>query len=216
MFISRTVQPKNRRRVASIVALACVGVLTLTACSTDTDSSKDATTVQSSQASSDAKAQEILAAHDLSGKSAKEVIAALDAQAVADRPSDLRASIRPTGLLLIDQDNGEATLPMPDDEFYLSIAPYVSQTHECHFHSLTTCRGELGNKDITLTIVDDATGKTLVEQTTQTFDNGFVGVWLPRDIDATVTVESEGKSATTQISTHGDEDATCLTTMKLA
>lgn len=29
------------------------------------------------------------------------------------------------------------------DEFYVSVTPYLEQTHDCFFHSRTTCLGEL-------------------------------------------------------------------------
>jgi hypothetical protein len=126
------------------------------------------------------------------------------------------ASIRPNELLLRDGEGREETLPMPADEFYVSFAPYVSRTHDCHFHSLTTCVGELQNAEVSVKITDDATGEVLVDDSLTTFDNGFVGLWLPRGIDATVTVEHDGKTASSPITTKGDEAATCVTTLHLA
>ena len=105
---------------------------------------------------------------------------------------------------------------MPADEFYVSFAPYVSRTHDCHFHSLTTCVGELQNAEVSVKITDDATGEVLVDDSLTTFDNGFVGLWLPRGIDATVTVEHDGKTASSPITTQGDDAATCVTTLHLA
>lgn len=105
---------------------------------------------------------------------------------------------------------------MPADEFYVSFAPYVSRTHDCHFHSLTTCVGELQNAEVSVKITDDATGEVLVDDSLTTFDNGFVGLWLPRGIDATVTVEHDGKTASSPITTKGDDAATCVTTLHLA
>ncbi|MFS4491238.1 CueP family metal-binding protein, partial [Dietzia kunjamensis] len=48
-----------------------------------------------------------------------------------------------------------------------------------------------------------------------TYDNGFLGLWLPRGITATLTIDHDGRTATAPIST-GDDDLTCLTTMQLA
>ena len=159
---------------------------------------------------------DLLADHGLAGLNAVEIVDKLDAVALADRSTDLIASVRPTHLLLKDESGREQSLPMPDDAFYVSFAPYLTQTHECHFHSLTTCVGELQNTDVQVTVTDDATGETLVDKALTTFDNGFAGVWLPRGIDATVTVEYDGKSATSPITTKGDESATCITTLQLA
>ncbi|MEZ5085417.1 MAG: CueP family metal-binding protein [Tessaracoccus sp.] len=108
-----------------------------------------------------------------------------------------------TSLLLTDDQQRETTIAMPEDEFYVSFAPYVSQTHDCHFHSLTTCVGELQNADVQVTVTDEASGETLVDEALTTYDNGFLGVWLPRDIDGTLTVEYEGLTAEWPITTKG-------------
>lgn len=155
-----------------------------------------------------------LTRHGLAGMDARQIIERLDATPVQARPKDLIASVRPQQLLLSD-DSAQTSLPMPADAFYLSLAPYVSQTHECHFHSLTTCLGELRNTDVRLTITDKATGTVIVDRTVRTHDNGFYGVWLPRDIDASLTVEHEGHTANATVSTRADDDATCLTTVHL-
>jgi len=174
----------------------------------------DPTATQADEQSQSADA--ILVDHGLTGADARQVIDTLDAQPVAERPADLIASVRPTQLLLSDDLGREAFLPLPEDEFYLSVAPYVSQTHECFFHSLTTCRGELANTPVHVTVTDEDSGRVVVDEDVSTFDNGFVGLWLPRGIEATLTVSSDGRSATTAISTSGDEGLTCLTTLQLS
>ena len=143
----------------------------------------------------------------------QEIIDSLDRMNVSDRPSDLIASVRPDALVLTDNVQ-EVVLDMPDDVTYLSIAPYIEQTHECFFHSLTTCRGELSGQDIEVRIVDDATGDVIVTESTTTFDNGFAGFWVPRDLQGTIEVTYNGRSGTTPFST-ADEKATCITTLQL-
>lgn len=123
------------------------------------------------------------------------------------------ASIRADELQLADE-QGQGSLPMPRDKFYVSFAPYISQTHECYYHSLTTCRGELSKTPMTVKIVDDQ-GTTIVDEQATTLDNGFYGVWLPRDMSGTLQVEARGKSLNMPIST-GAQDPTCLTTTQLA
>ena len=44
--------------------------------------------------------------------------------------------------------------------------------------------------------------------------NGFVGIWLPRDIEGTIEVTYQGKKATAPIATHTSSQ-TCLTTLPL-
>lgn len=158
--------------------------------------------------------QDLLTAHGLQGLAAREVIDRLEATPVSARPAELIASVQPAAVLLSDAEGREARLPLPQDEFYLSVAPYLDQTHECHFHSLTTCRGELGNEELTVRVVSETDGTVLVDQTVRTQDNGFAGLWLPANLTATLTVEHEGRTASTPITT-GADAPTCLTTLQL-
>lgn len=151
--------------------------------------------------------------HGLAGMSAEEVIDHLDRLADAERPDDFMASVRPETLVLSDE-REEVEMDLPDDRFYVAFAPYVNQTHDCFYHSLTTCRGELSNQDVQVSLVDNASGEVIVEETVTTFANGFAGLWLPRDLDATLTVTADGKSGTTAVSTDADS-ATCLTDLLL-
>ena len=62
--------------------------------------------------------------------------------------------------------------------------------------------------------VSEPDGTVLVDQTVRTQDNGFAGLWLPADLTATLTVEHEGRTASTPITT-GADAPTCLTTLQL-
>ena len=157
--------------------------------------------------------QALLASHGLAGKSTVDVIDALDRLPLDQRPADLRASVRPGALEVSDGDVQES-LPIPGDRFYLSIAPYATTTHDCFYHSLTTCKGELGGRNVHVLIKDDA-GKVLVDEARTTFANGFVGFWLPRNIHGTSTVTYQGKTGQAELGT-GRDDPTCLTTLKVA
>ncbi|MFT3889348.1 MAG: CueP family metal-binding protein [Arachnia sp.] len=157
----------------------------------------------------------LLADLDIEGLDAVAIIDRLDKTPLAERPQGVLASVRPNELVLTDAAEEERTVPMPDDAFYVSLAPYVTQTHECYFHSLLSCVGELRNTEVSVTITDAANGEVVLDKELTTFDNGFLGVWLPRDLDATVTVAYDGKTATAPISTEGDEAATCITTLQL-
>jgi hypothetical protein len=157
----------------------------------------------------------ILATYDLAGLDGREIVDQLERTPVDARQSNLTASVRPGELLLSEVGSDEVTVvDLPDAEFYLSVAPYLEQTHDCYFHSLTTCRGELAGQELRVTITDRDTGEVLVDEVTETFDNGFVGFWLPSGIDATIRVEYDGYSASEDIST-GPDDPTCLTTVQL-
>lgn len=149
----------------------------------------------------------------LAALGAEQLVAQLEATPTAERRTDLTASVRPDGVLLSSA-GGEVTVPVPDGQHYLSVAPYVDGTHDCFFHSLTTCTGELGGEEVTVRIVDDASGEVYVDETTTLHDNGFTGFWLPSDVTATVTVTSSDGTGTATVST-GPEDLTCLTSLQL-
>ena len=153
--------------------------------------------------------------HGLAGLDARQMIERLDATPVAQRSTDLIASVQPDELVLTSGDRTQS-VPMPNEEFYLAVAPYDSRTHECYFHSLTTCLGELRNEQVQVTVTDRATGATVVDDDVTTFDNGFVGIWLPRGLDGEITVEHDGRRATAPISTSNPDDLTCLTSLRLA
>ncbi len=157
----------------------------------------------------------VAAQYDLDGLEARQIIARLDTMEVDQRPGTLIASVRPDELTLTDTSTGQNdTIPMPDEQFYLSVAPYERRTHDCYFHSLTTCLGEQAGESMQVTVTDSTTGRTIIDDTRTTFDNGFLGLWLPRDITGTISIEHEGRTATAPIAT-GDDDLTCLTSLQL-
>ncbi|MGB9036832.1 MAG: CueP family metal-binding protein [Paeniglutamicibacter sp.] len=202
--------PKKRKPLAAyLVAPLAVGALVLTGCAGNAPGPQANTTAPAADAAA------FMSDHGLAGLDTRQVIDRLDALPVAQRPQNLMASVRPDQLMLADDRQRQAVLPLPEDQFYLSFAPFRTQTHDCHFHSLTTCLGEMQNEEVKVTVTDAKSGETLVDKTMSTFDNGFVGLWLPRGIEATLTVESRGKRASTPISTSSSEDATCLTTLQL-
>ncbi len=199
-----------------LATLAAAGLL-LTSCASEESSGQSTAGAASPQASQPAsQGNDVLDSHGLSDLSAKELIEKLDAMPVAERPQDLIASIRPNEVLITDVTEQETSVPIPEGDFYLSFSPYINSSHECYFHSLTTCRGEMGNQDVHVTITDNESGEVLVDEDSTTFDNGFLGVWLPTGIEATLAVTVDGMSATEVISTKNDDDLTCLTTLKLS
>lgn len=199
-------------RSISTLAVAVAAVLALAACTAPAQTPTGLDGADDAAIASDT----LLKDHGLAGLDARQIIDLLDSMPTAERPDDLVVSIRPDDLIVTDAAQHEVTLPMPDEQFYVSIAPYVDETHECYFHSLTTCAGEIKNADVHMLVTDSTSGEILIDETRTTFDNGFVGLWLPRDIDVTVAIEYDGRSATTDLSTRSADDATCVTTMQLA
>lgn len=203
MFPSKT--------AASLAAL--ILLLTLTACS-GADEADSASINSGASAGLGGDADAMLAKYDIDAPaSATELIEQLQAQPLADRPDGLMASVRVNELLLASGEN-EISLALPQDEFHLSIAPYLTDTHECFYHSLTTCVGELGDEDFHVTITDDASEKVLFDRDVTTFENGFFDVSLPAGLDITVLIEDGEHSVELLLGTRAD-DATCVTTAQL-
>lgn len=192
-------------RSAPITATLMALTLALAGCSTNE--------ADGPAASSDTIQQDLLGKYGLESLDATEIIEHLDRLPVSERPAELLASVTPGNLTLTSPDT-ELTLPLPEETFYHSIAPYVKQTHACHYHSLTTCLGELNNENVHVKIVDEA-GEVLVDEQTTTFDNGFVGLWVPRGTKGTIEISHDGMVGTTEFTTT-EGAATCITDLQLA
>ncbi|MNW55090.1 hypothetical protein D3C74_327320 [compost metagenome] len=117
--------------------------------------------------------------------------------------------------LIVDGDTADSkTYDLPKDEFFVSIAPYVNQTHPCEIHSLTGCRGEMSEQEFQVNVTD-ANGNTVLDQKMTSQANGFIDLWLPREQTYLVQVSYDGKTAESEISTF-DGDQTCITTLQLS
>lgn len=57
-------------------------------------------------------------------------------------------------------------------------------------------------------------GKVLYENIKSTYENGFAGFWLPRDIEGTIYVTYDGYEGIQNFDTYSNSD-TCITTLKL-
>src|SRR5699024_5079135 len=126
---------------------------------------------------------------------------------------DVSASITSDELIVTDTDNKETTYNLPEDEFFVSIAPFVETTHPCTNHSLTGCQGELVEKEFDV-YIEDEEGNVVVDETMTSLKNGFIDFWLPRDKTYNVKIQYDGKTAESEISTF-EGDNTCITTMQL-
>lgn len=157
---------------------------------------------------------DVLAPYSLEDRNVDDVVDTLDQMPVNERPEDLIASVR-IDQLELSTNEGSATMDMPEDKTYVSFAPYVDSTHPCTFHSLTTCQGEMRNAPIHIKITESGSNRVLVDDRVKTFDNGFYGVWLPRDLEGKIEVTHEGKTGSADFSTKAN-GATCVTDLKLS
>lgn len=153
------------------------------------------------------KVQTVLEKYDLDGLTVIEMVSSLDQR--IDEPSTFGASISPTTLTLYDDGNA-LEFAIPDDQFYVSFAPYINNTHPCTQHNLVSCRGELKSETFHI-IITQVNGTVLIDETIQSMDSGFIGLWLPKDIEARLYVEYDGLSVEIPIATL-DESDTCITT----
>lgn len=198
----------NRSRVAAALTLSLFAIGALTACSTSPDVAQ---TSSPQSAVSPAEAGSLIAAAGLEGKSGREIVEALDKQE-AQRPLPVMGSVRYDHVTLSDGTK-EETVPIEGDEFYLSLAPYETSTHDCYFHNVGTCQGELRGENVHVTITTED-GEVLVDEDATTYANGFVGFWIPKDVKGTIVVTKGGKTAKSPFSSD-PEGATCVTTLPL-
>lgn len=126
---------------------------------------------------------------------------------------DVSASITSHELIVTDSEEKVTTYDLSDEEFFVSIAPFIQTTHPCANHSLTGCQGELVGKEFDL-FIEDEDGNVLMDEKVTSLDNGFIDLWLPRDKTYNVKIEYDGKVSESEISTF-EGDNTCITTMQL-
>lgn len=161
--------------------------------------------------SSPAPQDAVLADLGLDGLDGREIVTRLDTS-TEPRPLDLTASVQADEVVVGDGTT-EVAVPLPGDEFYVSVAPFVETTHDCFFHSLAGCQGELVGEPVDVTITADD-GTVLVEESTTTYTNGFVGYWLPADVEGTIEIRSGDLSGSVPFGTR-EGDPTCITTLRL-
>lgn len=123
------------------------------------------------------------------------------------------ASITSSELIVTEENKEVKTYNLPEDEFFVSIAPFVNTTHPCDIHSLTGCQGELVEEDFNVHI-EDSEGNVVLNEKKKSETNGFIDLWLPRNDTFTVTIKQDDKETTSEITTF-DGDNTCITTMQL-
>ncbi|MFJ4045135.1 CueP family metal-binding protein [Microbacterium sp. NPDC089987] len=197
------------RMITPAVVFAVAGALLLSACSPAEQTARPEPSGSATSARPSGPSMKELSRTDV-----RTVIDRLDRAPISERDDAVSASIR-TDRVVLGEDGDQIEMAMPDGLTYISFAPYRSQTHDCTFHAPSSCVGELRNTELHLTITDLATGETYADEQTRTFDNGFIGVWLPRGITADVVIVIGDSEARSVISTVNEKDPTCITTMPL-
>ena len=107
----------------------------------------------------------------------------------------------------------EVTVPMPEDLMFVSVAPYLQQTHPCATHYMSGCQGELVGAPVHVQAVL-ADGTVLIDEVMPTLANGFIDLWLPRDQAIDLHMSLEGASVVGRLTTFADS-RTCITDLQL-
>ncbi len=127
--------------------------------------------------------------------------------------NDETASITSEKLIVTKNDNSEQVYPLPEEEFFVSIAPFINETHPCTNHSLTGCQGEMVEETFDV-YIEDEEGNVVLEDIVNTQANGFFDLWLPRNKTYHITINHDGKKVESEFSTF-EQDGTCITTLQL-
>ena len=106
----------------------------------------------------------------------------------------------------------KAQVALPADRMVVAVAPYISRTHPCKTHYMSSCQGELAGTAVEVRVTQN--GKAVIKGTVKTLENGFLELWLPRNQSYQLTLKAKGLSATGLISTFNNSD-TCVTTFQL-
>jgi hypothetical protein len=148
---------------------------------------------------------------ELKGKDGKQAMAL--ANTWRQKNFDVTTFVTPDAVQFKFKDGESVSVPLPDDQMVVSIAPYIQNTHGCSTHYMSKCDGELKNTAVKVKAVT-AGGKVLINKTIKTPPTGFFDLWLPRDQEINISVSAMGKKAEGKISTYRNSK-TCDTTLKL-
>ena len=148
-----------------------------------------------------------------------DALAGLDAYAAVElanawKGSDVTSFATSQAVHFAFPSGAELQVPMPEDEMFVSVAPYVNQTHPCTTHYMSGCQGELVDVPMRVraTLPD---GTVVLDDVIATGANGFLDLWLPRGQALVLSVSVDGYAADGFLTTTADS-ATCITTMQLA
>lgn len=113
-------------------------------------------------------------------------------------------------LTVVQDDETSVEYALPEDEFFVSIAPYYEMTHPCATHYLRGCNSELKNEEFEI-LIKDMEGDIVLDKTLTSGANGFIDLWLPRDKKYTIQITQGGNTINSSLSTFNG-DNTCITT----
>lgn len=127
--------------------------------------------------------------------------------------SPVTSYVTPQAVHFVFENEQEVTVPLPEDEMLVSVAPYLEHTHPCRTHFMSGCQGELVDVPVHVTVTRQG-GTVVFDETVHTMQNGFLDLWLPRDGIFILHMEALGREVSGMIGTLQDSN-TCVTTFQL-
>lgn len=130
-----------------------------------------------------------------------------------NNPEDVTAFVTAESLIFKDAKGALIkTFALPEETFYVAVAPYKNRTHECAIHYLSSCQGEMKNESFDIKVYDLEDKSVFLKQEIETLDDGFFELFLPKGKRFSIEIESkDGLKTKGEISTFPDAK-TCLTT----
>ena len=148
--------------------------------------------------------------------SALEGIDAYAAMELANawKGSEVMSFVTPLAVHFVFPDGQEVEIALPDDVMVVSVAPFLNYTHPCLTHYMSGCQGELVNEPFEVrAVLGD--GTVVIDEVVPSMANGFIDLWLPRDLTIDLRLRLDGYASVGQIATFADSD-TCVTTFQFA
>jgi len=106
-----------------------------------------------------------------------------------------------------------ASVPLPEATMVLAVAPYVTSTHPCQIHSILSCTGEMAGVPMWVH-AETPDGNVLLDEPMTPMENGFLELWLPRDLEIDLTIQAGSLSVTGRVTTYPSSN-TCITDLQL-
>ena len=140
---------------------------------------------------------------------------AADALALANEwmGNGVTTFVTPEGVNFEFPGGRKASVRLPADTMVVAFAPFINRTHPCEIHYMSGCQGELVGVPVDV-VARLADGTVVVDDTIRTMSNGFIELWLPRDVEISIEMAAEGKSVRGTIGTFANSN-TCITTLQL-
>jgi hypothetical protein len=145
------------------------------------------------------------------GLSPLEAMALANAWGRAKAP--VQSFVTPQSIEFKFEANRKASVILPKDQMVVAIAPYVNRTHPCKTHFMSGCQGEMVKQAVKVNVLTTS-GKSVFAGTVTTLENGFFELWLPRELNLAISLETTDKKTSGFISTFASSD-TCITTLRL-